>query len=231
MKGRTNAFVTSGGGISGATIQVTTSESTLIGQSCLLKLNNVTVKSATFNSLGVAEFSNVIEYGTYEVSATDGSSTGTNTVNVTAQNILDGDTVTTTINFITPLPVANVGDVIQIGGNNCMCIGTNRYLFMTNLGNNTWDGAVTSAQNWSVPNAITDLYNVSNTALMTKTEAEGLTQEQRQTLYAITNDGAWLGTESDSSSAYSINSAGGISVYGKSGSDACFPAFTIALKS
>ena len=231
MIGKTNSISKSGADI-GAMINVTTTESTLNGKNCLLKLNNVTVATAVFSN-GGCSFPRITIYGNYVVEASDGTNTATTTVTVTAQNILDKDSLNATIQFTYPLPTANVGDTLTIAGLDCMCIGTNRYVYMSNIGGgSTWDNAVSSAQNWAVPTNLTNMYNVSNKALMTLNEANALSSAQRTTLVNAVGNDMWLGTSYSSTTAYFISiNEGQIKNDGdKSSGNRVAPAFTIAMK-
>ena len=221
-----------------ASIKVTTQESTLIGTTCYLKLNSSTIKSAAFNSTGVCLFKHIKNAGSYVVQASNGSSTKSETVSVSASDISSGNTLNVSISLSAPLPVADIGDVIQIGGYNCMCVGTNRYLYMPQITANlqlNWLDASNAVTNWAVPAEITDLYNVSNKTMISKTEAEALTSTQRQLLMNNYPYGIWTSTQYGSSAGtyYYIADANNISYAPGSGTYyfmGAIPVFTISQK-
>ena len=183
MIGRTNARKAH---VPSATINVTTSESTLIGTTCTLSFGGSVIKSAVFDSNGNCSFAGIVDAGTYTVGASDGTSSKTENVTVTQNDIDNEVALSVTISLIVPLPVASLGDIVNIGGYDCMCIGTNRYLFLTSIGvaGGDWSYYVGQCQNWGTPTAITDLYNVSSKSAPSKAEADALTVENRQTIYS-----------------------------------------------
>lgn len=104
MIGRTNGGAKGGGGeLHGASIQVSTSEASLIGTVCQLKQNNTVIKTKVFNSGGVALFTDIQEVDTYTVVATDGVDTATESVSVTATDIVNKTVLTSTVAFGTTI--------------------------------------------------------------------------------------------------------------------------------
>ena len=85
--------ISGGGGPTGSTITVTTTETTLFGEDVILTDGTSTL-TETFDSTGTAVFTGVTMTGTLTAESTDGSSTATGTVTVT-----DPGTYTVQINF------------------------------------------------------------------------------------------------------------------------------------
>ena len=123
MANNISQIETGGGELHGATISVTTTESTLIGKTIKLSLNSTTVDTKTFDDNGTCSFTDIQEAGTYSVYSTDGTDSNTITVDVTAENVInktviscefyltpDGETVTPVDDVAILLKCAEIKD-------------------------------------------------------------------------------------------------------------------------
>lgn len=123
--------ITGGGGPTGSTITVTTTETTLFGEDVALTDGTSTL-TETFDNTGTAVFTGVTMTGTLTATSTDGSSTATGTVTVT-----DPGTYTVQINFwiatinITTDSPDLYGQTITVKNSNNVTVATTTF---SNLG-------------------------------------------------------------------------------------------------
>lgn len=114
-----NLFRCGGGGeLHGASIQVLTEESSLIGKTCDLKLGNVIIQSKVFNSSGAVLFTDIQEVGEYTVYASDGAEDTADTIIITAEDIISKTVITDYFSLRVSLIL---GETYSFAGYNWIC--------------------------------------------------------------------------------------------------------------
>ena len=153
--------ISGGGGPTGSTITVTTTETTLFGEDVTLTDGTSTL-TETFDSTGTAVFTGVTMTGTLTATSTDGSSTASGTVTVT-----DPGTYTVQINFwiatinITTDSPDMYGQTITVKNSNNVTVATTTF---SNVG--TASVTVGSADTYTV-SCLTESDNVTVSAQTT----------------------------------------------------------------